>query len=217
MPCGKSRQTVAAICGVLDARYPDPPIPLAFTDAFTLLVAVVLSAQCTDKRVNEVTPRLWAHGTRPADIVALGVDRIAEIVRPCGLYARKSQSIWEIARTLDAEYGGTVPSDREKLEALPGVGRKTANVILSHVFGVPAFAVDTHVMRLANRWHWSEAHTPEGVERDLCAIFPPEEWTKRHLQMIYFGRNVCTARGHDAATCPACSLVQAISCNQTGS
>lgn len=195
------------ICATLDAHYPNPPIPLNFTDAYTLLVAVVLSAQCTDKRVNEVTPKLWKFGTNPADIVALGVDKIAEIIKPCGLYTRKSQNIYDLSKTIADVYHGIVPSEREKLESLPGVGRKTANVILSHVFDIPAFAVDTHVMRLARRWGWSNASTPEGVERDLCALFSENEWTKRHLQMIYFGRNVCKAKGHDDHLCPACSLI----------
>ena len=195
------------ICAILDTYYPDPPIPLEFTDAYTLLVAVVLSAQCTDKRVNEVTPELWKHGTTPAKIAALGADKIAEIIKPCGLYSRKSQNIYELSKTIADVYHGVVPSEREKLEALPGVGRKTANVILSHVFGVPAFAVDTHVMRLAQRWQWSAAKTPEGVERDLCSLFPENEWTRRHLQMIYFGRNICKAKGHDQDVCPACSLL----------
>ncbi len=198
------------ICKVLDETYPEPPIPLHFVDAYTLLVAVVLSAQCTDKRVNEVTPELWKHGTKPADIAALGVDKIAQIIKPCGLYSRKSQNIYELSRVIDEVYHGVVPSERENLEALPGVGRKTANVILSHVFDIPAFAVDTHVMRLAKRWGWSEASTPEWVERDLCVLFPENEWTKRHLQMIYFGRNVCKAKGHDENTCPACALLKTV-------
>ena len=195
------------ICVVLDTLYPDPPIPLQFTDAYTLLVAVVLSAQCTDKRVNEVTPLLWQHGTRPEDIIALGETGIAEIIRPCGLYQNKAKSIFGLSNAIVKDYSGQVPQDREKLEKLPGVGRKTANVILSHVFNVPAFAVDTHVHRLANRWGWSDATTPVGVEKDLCALFDTSEWTKRHLQMIYFGRNYCKAKGHDSQTCPACSLM----------
>ncbi|MBR4985509.1 MAG: endonuclease III [Proteobacteria bacterium] len=195
------------ICAILDTRYPNPPIPLQFTDAYTLLVAVVLSAQCTDKRVNEVTPLLWAHGTRPADLVDLGVSGIAEIIRPCGLYQNKARAIFGLSQTLIELYDGQVPQAREALERLPGVGRKTANVILSHVFGVPAFAVDTHVHRLANRWGWSSAATPAGVEKDLCALFDASEWTKRHLQMIYFGRNCCKAKGHDPQTCPACALL----------
>lgn len=199
--------TADAICRVLDAYYPDPEVPLHYTDAYTLLVAVVLSAQCTDKRVNEVTPKLWKHGTRPQDIAAIGTENIAQIIQPCGLYRRKAQSIYDLSRELTERYGGTVPADRAALESLSGVGRKTANVILSHVFGEPAFAVDTHVMRLALRWHWSAARSPEGVEADLCKIFVPELWTKRHLQMIYFGRNVCKARGHRPELCPACCLL----------
>lgn len=202
-----SQRTFHKICTILDEYYPDPPIPLDFTDAYTLLVAVVLSAQCTDKRVNEVTPELWKYGTSPRDIAALGVDKIAEIIKPCGLYTRKSQNIYELSKTIADVYHGIVPSERENLEALPGVGRKTANVILSHVFDTPAFAVDTHVMRLAKRWGWSKASTPEGVERDLCALFPEKDWTKRHLQMIYFGRNICKAKGHDGSLCPVCTLM----------
>lgn len=195
------------ICEVLDEYYPNPEIPLDFTNAYTLLVAVVLSAQCTDRRVNEVTPNLWQFGTRPSDMVALGVEKISNLIRSCGLYRRKAEAIYALSERLSRDFGDDVPRDRESLESLPGVGRKTANVLLSHVFHVPAFAVDTHVMRLANRWQWSSASTPNLVERDLCQIFPPEQWTKRHLQMIYFGRNVCKARGHVAAECPACSCL----------
>ena len=195
------------ICASLDQLFPNPAIPLQFTDAYTLLVAVVLSAQCTDKRVNEVTPELWKYGTKPSEIAALGREKIEEIIKPCGLYSRKSQSIYELSKIIVEQYGGQVPCEREKLESLPGVGRKTANVILSHVFKIPAFAVDTHIMRLAKRWGWSKASTPEGVERDLCAIFPEDEWEKRHLQLIYFGRTYCKATGHDENKCPVCSLL----------
>lgn len=198
---------VREICDILDSYYPNPPIPLDFSDAYTLLVAVVLSAQCTDKRVNEVTPLLWRHGTHPRDIAALGVEEIATIVKPCGLYRRKAQSICDLSKQLADKFDGIVPSDRAALESLPGVGRKTANVILSHVFGIPAFAVDTHIMRLAKRWNWSQSNTPEGVEADLCKLFDPPLWTKRHLQMILFGRNVCKARGHVPDLCPACKLI----------
>ena len=195
------------ICRILDEYYPNPPIPLAFSNAYTLLVAVVLSAQCTDKRVNEVTPCLWKYGTRPQDIVALGTAKIEEIIKPCGLYTRKAQSIFELSQMIVELFNGEVPQEREKLESLPGVGRKTANVILSHVFNIPAFPVDTHILRLANRWGWSKASTPDGVEKDLCALFAPETWILRHLQMIYFGRNYCKAKGHDPAKCPACMVL----------
>ncbi|MBQ9816033.1 MAG: endonuclease III [Proteobacteria bacterium] len=197
----------AEICSILDQFFPNPAIPLQFMDGYTLLVAVVLSAQCTDKRVNEVTPELWKYGTTPAEIAALGREKIEEIIKPCGLYTRKSQSIFELSQILDTQYHGQVPCERKALESLPGVGRKTANVILSHVFKIPAFAVDTHIMRLAGRWGWSKASTPEGVERDLCALFPESEWEKRHLQLIYFGRTYCKATGHDSNRCPVCSLL----------
>jgi endonuclease-3 len=205
----KSKKTAhfEEICEILDRCFPDPQIPLHFVNAYTLLVAVVLSAQCTDKRVNEVTPELWKYGTTPAEIAALGREKIEEIIKPCGLYTRKSQSIFELSQILDTQYHGQVPCERKELESLPGVGRKTANVILSHVFKIPAFAVDTHIMRLAKRWGWSKASTPEGVERDLCALFPESEWEKRHLQLIYFGRTYCKATGHDSNQCPVCSLL----------
>ena len=195
------------ICHILDKFYPNPEIPLAFTDAYTLLVAVVLSAQCTDKRVNEVTPELWKYGTKPSDIAALGVEKITDIIKPCGLYTRKAQSIYEISRIIHDEYHDIIPSERKLLESLPGVGRKTANVILSHVFKIPAFPVDTHIFRLAHRWGWSDGNTPDKVEQDLCRLFPENEWEKRHLQMIYFGRNYCKAKGHMIDQCPVCYLI----------
>ena len=195
------------ICHILDDYYPNPDIPLAFSDAYTLLIAVVLSAQCTDKRVNEVTPELWKHGTKPSDIAALGAKKIEQIIKPCGLYTRKAQSVFELSTIIHEQYHGIVPSEREKLESLPGVGRKTANVILSHVFKIPAFPVDTHIFRLAHRWGWSEGKTPDKVEQDLCQLFPESEWEKRHLQMIYFGRNYCKAKGHDEWECPVCRLL----------
>ena len=200
----KKPASFAKSCQILDEYYPNPPIPLTFSNAYTLLVAVVVSAQCTDKRVNEVTPELWKHGTKPQNIVALGTKQIEQIIKPCGLYTRKAQSIFELSQILVEQFNGEVPAEREALQSLPGVGRKTANVILSHVFNIPAFPVDTHILRLANRWGWSKASTPDGVEKDLCALFPPETWILRHLQMIYFGRNYCKAKGHDPAQCPAC-------------
>ena len=195
------------ICHILDRYYPNPEIPLVFFDAYTLLVAVVLSAQCTDKRVNETTPQLWKYGTKPSDIAELGIEKIEQIIKPCGLYTRKAQSIYEISRIIHEEYHDIVPSERELLESLPGVGRKTANVILAHVFKIPAFPVDTHIFRLAHRWGLSSGNTPDKVEKDLCCIFPDNEWEKRHLQMIYFGRNYCKAKGHIVEQCPVCKLL----------
>ena len=196
------------ICHVLDEYYPNPEIPLSFSNAYTLLIAVVLSAQCTDKRVNQVTPELWKHGTSPSDIVSLGVDGIAEIIKPCGLYMRKAQAVYDLSVKIHQDYQDVVPSERKWLESLPGVGRKTANVILSHVFKIPAFPVDTHIFRLAHRWGWSEGSTPDKVEQDLCKLFPESEWEKRHLQLIYFGRNYCKAKGHDDSACPVCRLMR---------
>lgn len=195
---------VQDICRILDEYYPDPSIPLDFTNAYTLLIAVILSAQCTDARVNKVTPNLWQYGTSPSDMVALGKDQIEACIRSCGLYQRKAQAIYDLSLSLIQNYNGEVPRAREALEALPGVGRKTANVILSHIFNVPAFPVDTHIMRLAHRWQWSEAKTADGVEKDLCKLFPPQDWLRRHLQLIYFGRNYCTAKSHNAELCPVC-------------
>jgi len=194
------------ICAILDTYYPNPQVPLEFSNAFTMLVAVVLSAQCTDKRVNEVTPKLWEHGQSPQAIIDLGPS-LSQIIRPCGLHHRKSQAILALAQTLVRDYQGQVPKERAQLEALPGVGRKTANVILSHVFHEPAFPVDTHILRLSKRWQWSTHTTPLGVERDLCALFPPEQWMKRHLQLILFGRNYCKANAHDPKLCPACRIL----------
>lgn len=197
-----------SICAVLDEHYPNPRVPLAYKDAYTLLVAVILSAQCTDVRVNQVTPVLWeTFGSAPADIASRSVGEVLDIIRPCGLGPRKASSIVELSKILCSQYNGLVPSERKSLEKLPGVGRKTANVILSHIFGEPAFAVDTHVFRLSHRWGWSDGKDPAAVERDLCNLFPPSEWTRRHLQMIWFGREFCVARQHDASQCPACSLL----------
>ncbi len=195
------------IVAVLDRTIPDPHIPLDFSDPYSLLIAVVLSAQCTDKRVNEVMPELLKHGKTPAEIASLGVDKVTEIIKPCGLYTRKAPAIIKISETLRDQFDGQVPSDRKALEALPCVGRKTANVVLSHAFGIPAFPVDTHILRLSARWNWSHGKTADAVEKDLCKLFPPEEWLKRHLQLILFGRTYCKATGHKPESCPACALL----------
>lgn len=199
--------TLTPICNILDEYYPNPEIPLQFSDPFTLLIAVILSAQCTDARVNQVTQALWKYAKTPEAILKFGIDGVESCIRPCGLYKRKAQAICQISKILIEKFEGRVPSQRDALEALPCVGRKTANVILSHAFHEPAFPVDTHVMRLARRWMWSEQHEPAKIEADLCELFPKEFWLKRHLQMIYFGRNYCKARPHDPKTCPACRLL----------
>ncbi len=199
------RARAAEIERILDDLYPEVPIPLRHEDAYTLLVAVVLSAQCTDERVNQVTPRLFARAKTPQEMIRLSVEEIREIIKPCGLSPTKSKALWELSRQLVEKYGGQVPRSFEALEALPGVGHKTASVVLSQAFGEPAFPVDTHIRRLAARWGLSSGKSVAHTERDLKALFPPESWNKLHLQIIYFGREYCPARGHDPSRCPICS------------
>ncbi len=190
---------------ILDRLFPRPAVPLRHDDPFTLLVAVVLSAQCTDARVNEVAPRLFAVAADPAAMARLPVARIRSIIRPCGLAPAKAKAIRELSRRLVAEHEGDVPRSFAALEALPGVGHKTASVVMNQAFGEPAFAVDTHIHRLAARWGLSAGQGVAQTERDLKRVFPPADWGRRHLQIIYFGRAHCPARGHDLATCPICS------------
>ncbi|MEM9928230.1 MAG: endonuclease III [Bacteroidota bacterium] len=189
----------------LEELYPTVPIPLDHTDPYTLLVAVLLSAQCTDVRVNQVTPHLWALTDRPEEMMHVDVEEIRQIIRPCGLSPRKSKAIKELSRILTEEYGGQVPQDWEALEALPGVGHKTAAVVMSQAFGVPAFPVDTHIHRLAYRWGLTTGKNVEQTEKDLKRLFPEESWNKLHLQIIFFGREYCPARGHNMLECPICS------------
>jgi endonuclease-3 len=190
---------------ILDELYPEPPVPLAHRDPFTLLVAVLLSAQTTDARVNLVTPALFARASTPAAMAQLSVAEILDAIRTCGLAPTKAKHVKKLAETLVAEHGGRVPRDLEALERLPGVGHKTASVVMSQAFGEPAFAVDTHIHRLAHRWRLSNGKSVEQTERDLKKVFPRDEWSRRHLQIIYFGREYCPARGHDAEACPICS------------
>lgn len=196
---------------ILDDLYPETPIPLQHQDAFTLLVAVVLSAQCTDERVNQVTPHLFARANNPAEMAQLPVDEIRDIIRPCGLSPAKSKAISGLSRIILEKHGGAVPESFEALEALPGVGHKTASVVMSQAFGWPAFPVDTHIHRLATRWGLSSGKNVEQTERDLKAAFPEESWNKLHLQIIYFGRQYCPARGHKAENCPICSKYNQLS------
>ena len=190
---------------ILDELYPDPPIPLDHTDPYTLLVAVALSAQTTDKKVNEITPALFAVADTPEKMVELGPERILEIIREIGLAPTKAKNLWLAANQI-LEAGGEVLPDWEFLESLPGVGHKTASVVMAQAFGIPAFPVDTHIHRLAWRWGLSNGTTVERTERDLKAVFPVDTWNRRHLQIIYFGREYCPARGHDVALCPICSF-----------
>lgn len=189
---------------ILDQLYPDTPIPLDHADPFTLLVAVMLSAQSTDKKVNEITPALFAEAPTPAAMAALPVERIQRLIRAIGLAPTKAKNLRAMAQRLLDEYGGEVPADLAALETLPGVGHKTASVVVSQAFGIPAFPVDTHIHRLAARWQLSNGSTVERTEADLVRLFPRDSWNRRHLQMIFFGREHCPARGHDLSKCPIC-------------
>ena len=188
----------------LDRLYPAPSIPLAHRDAFTLLVAVVLSAQCTDRRVNEVTPALFALADTPEALARVPRERVEALIRPCGLAPRKSAALVSLSRAIAERHGGRVPASFEELEALDGVGHKTASVVMSQAFGVPAFPVDTHIHRLAARWRLSSGKNVVQTERDLKKLFPREAWNRLHLQIIYYGREHCTARGCDGHTCEIC-------------
>jgi endonuclease-3 len=188
----------------LDALYQETPIPLDHRDAYTLLIAVLLSAQCTDVRVNQVTPALFALADNPRDMMKVPVEEIRAIIRPCGLSPRKSAAISELSKIIVQQHGGEVPADFAALEALPGVGHKTASVVMAQAFGVPAFPVDTHIHRLAKRWKLTAGKNVEQTERDLKKLFPRESWNKLHLQIIFYGREHCTARGCDGKSCLLC-------------
>ena len=185
--------------------YPETPVPLDHRDAYTLLIAVLLSAQCTDKRVNLVTPALFARAATPAEMVKLSVREIDAIVRPCGLAPRKAEAIHGLSRILMEKHGGRVPANFADLEELPGVGHKTASVVMAQAFGVPAFPVDTHIHRLAKRWRLSKGTSVEQTERDLKRLFPEAHWNQLHLRIIFYGREHCTARGCDGHTCELCA------------
>jgi endonuclease-3 len=189
---------------ILDEMYPDPPIPLDHTSPYTLMVAVALSAQTTDKKVNEVTPALFDIADTPERMVQLEPEQILAIIREIGLAPTKARNLRTMAEQI-IDAGGEVIPDWEFLESLAGVGHKTASVVMSQAFGVPAFAVDTHIHRLAARWGLSDGSSVERTERDLKAVFPRDTWNRRHLQIIFFGREHCPARGHDLSTCPICS------------
>lgn len=197
-------QKVGLIMETLDQLCPQPAIPLAHRDPFTLLVAVVLSAQTTDACVNRVTPELFAHATTPQAMAALPVGQIEAIIRPCGLGPQKACALCELSRLLVERHHGQVPASMEALEALPGVGHKTASVVMAQAFGQPAFPVDTHIHRLMRRWGLSSGRSVVQTERDCKRLFPRESWRKLHLQLISFGRRYCRARGHDPAACPLC-------------
>lgn len=190
----------------LSELYPETPIPLDHKDPYTLLVAVLMSAQCTDKRVNQVTPKLWAaFGSTPAELAAAEAEDIEDVIRPCGLAPRKAENIKELSQILLDEHDGEVPRSMESLEQLPGVGHKTASVVASQAFGIPAFPVDTHIHRLAQRWGLTSGKNVVHTERDLRKLFPESCWNQLHLRFIFYGREHCTARGCDGTVCEICT------------
>lgn len=198
------KERAAYVLNRLQELYPETPVPLDHKDPYTLLVAVLLSAQCTDERVNRVTPGLFARADNPEDMVRLSVEDIAAIIRPCGLAPMKSKGIAGLSRILLDQHGGEVPADMAALEALPGVGHKTASVVMAQAFGQPAFPVDTHIHRLAQRWGLTNGQSVVQTERDLKRLFPETSWNDLHLQIIYYGREHCSARGCDGRVCEIC-------------
>lgn len=200
----KKIEIVEEIQQRLEVLYPETPVPLEHKDPYTLLVAVLLSAQCTDARVNTVTPALFELAGTPEEMAKVSVEDIKAIIRPCGLSPRKSKAISELSKILTKKYDGVVPQDMDALEELPGVGHKTASVVMSQAFGVPAFPVDTHIHRLAYRWKLTNGKNVVQTEKDLKRLFPRESWNKLHLQIIFFGREYCPARGHNPNECPIC-------------
>jgi len=191
---------------ILNRLFPDVPIPLKHKSPFTLLVAVILSGQSTDKAVNKVTPALFKLADTPEEMARLPVSKIKRIIKPCGLSPAKSKHISALSKILVKQFGGKVPRTFEELELLPGVGHKTASVVMSQAFGVAAFPVDTHIHRLAKRWGLSSGKNVKQTEKDLKKVFPEKDWNRLHLQMIYFGRTYCPARGHDEKKCPICGI-----------
>ena len=200
----KKKVNALEIANILEKLYPETPIPLNHKDTYTLLIAVLLSAQCTDERVNKITPILFAKADNPFDMVKLSVEEIKAIIRPCGLSPKKSKAIHELSKIIIEKHQGIVPNSFEYLEELPGVGHKTASVVMAQAFGIPAFPVDTHIHRLAYRWKLSNGKNVDQTEKDLKRLYPKELWNKLHLQIIFFGREYCPARSHKPETCPIC-------------
>jgi endonuclease III len=206
----KKQQRADHLLHRLEEFYPKTPIPLDHTSAYTLLIAVLLSAQCTDVRVNQVTPALFMLANTPEKMRLIPVEKIREIIRPCGLSPTKAAAISKLSEILVEQHDGIVPQSFEELEKLPGVGHKTASVVMAQAFGVPAFPVDTHIHRLAKRWKLSSGKNVVQTERDLKKVFPKASWNKLHLQIIFYGREHCTARGCDGKTCILCREVKSI-------
>ena len=197
-------EKVNDILKILNKLYPDPEVPLQHKDAYTLLISVLLSAQCTDLRVNKTTPLLFARADNPYDMIKMSEQEIREIIKPCGLSPMKSKGIYGLSKILIEKYNGEVPGTFEALEELPAVGHKTASVVMTQWFHLPAFPVDTHIHRLAYRWGLTNGKSVEQTEKDLKRLIPQSAWNKAHLQIIYFGREYCMARGHDWTECPIC-------------
>lgn len=197
-------ERVEFIFKTLNRLYPNPPVPLDHKDPYTLLVAVLLSAQCTDERVNQVTPALWQLADNPTDMANASIDDVYSIIRPCGLAPKKSAAIVNLSKRLVDEFDAHVPNDMDILETLPGVGHKTASVVMAQAFGVPSFPVDTHIHRLAQRWGLTNGKHVVQTEKDLKRLFPKEHWNDLHLQIIFYGREHCSARGCDGRVCMIC-------------
>ncbi len=192
---------------ILSELFPDPKVPLKHTSPYTLLIAVLLSARCTDERVNKITPHLFAKAKTPKQMIKLSIAEIQAIIRPCGLSPQKAKAIWQLSKDLLDHHHSKVPQTFEELEKLPGVGHKTASVVMAQAFNKPAFPIDTHIHRLAKRWGLSEGKNVKKIEEDLKKLFPKKSWAKTALQIIYCGRKYCPARGHKAASCPICTKI----------
>lgn len=201
------KEKAKTISRILNKLYPEPGIPLSHHDSYTLLIAVLLSAQCTDARVNQVTPVLFAAASTPQEMIQLPVNKIQKIIHSCGLAPQKAKAIWSLSQILLEKFNGKVPESFEELESLPGVGHKTASVLMAQAFHHPAFPVDTHIHRCAMRWGLSSGKNVKQTEKDLKALFPKREWIRLHLQIIYFAREYCQAKKHDQAFCPICSVL----------
>ena len=208
------KEKVQFIISKLEELYPTTPIPLKHKDPYTLLIAVLLSARCTDERVNQVTPILFDKADSPKKMLKLTIDEIKQVIRPCGLSPQKSRAIYNLSKILIEKHDGLVPKSFEDLEFLPGVGHKTASVVMCQAFNIPAFPVDTHIFRLIKRWGLSKGKTVKKIEEDSKKIFPKKLWSKLHLQLIFFGREYCPARTHDSSNCPICSIVNNKSFNK---
>ena len=204
----KKKEKINFIISTLEDLYPETPIPLNHKDSYTLLIAVLLSARCTDERVNQVTPHLFEKADTPEKMIQMSVEDIRQIIRPCGLSPQKSKAIFGLSRILIDKHNSIVPDNFEDLEALPGVGHKTASVVMCQAFGKDAFPVDTHIFRLLRRWNISSGKNVDKVEKDAKRCFPQKLWNKLHLQIIFFGREYCPARGHIIEKCPICNIVE---------